>query len=43
MGPVGVEVDESSGFVEVCVEVDQPPQTFFVVDLTCTDSSAVGK
>ncbi len=38
-----VEIAESSGFAEICVEVDQDPQTFFAVSLTSIDGSAIGK
>ena len=43
VGAARVEVNESSGFVEVCVEADQDPRTFFSVSLTSKDGTAIGE
>ena len=36
-------VNESDGFVEVCVQASHDPQTTFSVTLTTYDDSAIGK
>ena len=43
MSDTHLQVNESGGFIEICVQADHPSQTVYEVMLTTIDDTATGE